>query len=167
MCLISWLSDPLGFTENFSMVLNHNAVMQNSHIAGRFEIFFGIKTWGSENNIVSLPNTRFARGVNERNRLFVNRTCLAIGVSFVLVRVENLYFITLLQEDTAVVARLTDEFFAICAINFGWSHPLEVNLRIAIRFFGANIAGLRLNNQYAISDIPLGFTTVNRLPLIQ
>jgi hypothetical protein len=70
--------------------------------------------------------------------LFVNRTCLSVGVGRIIVIVQNLYFIPSHQENTTVAASLAFSFYHIR------SAPFDMELYVAKTLFGSDItcAGL-------------------------
>lgn len=78
-------------TAYFHIILNQNAIMQNriSTLTNVFSIL--IEDRSMNNDIVSLPNTGCPTGIYQWRIPIINSTRLSMGISRIIVRVQNLY----------------------------------------------------------------------------
>src|SRR5690606_31740432 len=119
--LIRRMANPACGTLDFHMVLNQHAVMKYGNSGWRSQLSFIVKSRRRINNVVGLPFPRTTAGVNQRNNLLVNRSRLTIGIGFIFIGIEDLNFITLLQENSAIPASLTFFTCSLCR-----TFPLKV-----------------------------------------
>lgn len=94
-----------GFPCDGGMVLNEDAVMQDSERAGGV-LAIGVGFWGVEDDVITLPLAGFAAGVYERGLVAVEGTGLTVVVGGVLVGIEDLDFVAALEVDATVPAAL-------------------------------------------------------------
>src|SRR5579859_1990398 len=113
-----------------------------------------------EDDVVGLPLTRLAGGVDQRGVLAVDRSGLAVEVGFVLIRVEDLQFVPSLQNNSAVAPALA--FTAHCSR----SRPLDMQLAIPEGFPGTDAAG-PVDSCHSVLDLPAGLAPAFALPLRQ
>src|SRR5690242_3497028 len=106
-------------------------------------------------DVVGLPFTRFAAGVNQWSMLFINCCRLAVIVGLVFIRVEHLDLIAALQIDAAVAAALARSF------NFGRRSPFHVQLAISESLFGQNTS-CAIHCGDSILDLPVGWSLAFR-----
>src|SRR5690348_5343462 len=111
-----------------------------------------------ENDVVSLPLARFAAGINEWGCHTVKRACLSVGVSLVLVRIQNLNLIPALQVNPAVASSLP------LTLNFTGRRPFNVQLDIAEFLLGNNVA-CPIHLHYSVLDLPFRAATGSVFPL--
>ena len=95
-----------GRSENFTMVLHENAVVENRDVS-RFKEFAVICEFRSiENDVIRLPFTLFAADVHERRILAVDGGRLTIGIRRIAIIVKDLDFIHALNDDAGIAAAL-------------------------------------------------------------
>ncbi len=68
-----------GWTVDFLVVMDEDAVVQDGDISGLFELAV-LEDGGKEDNIEGLPLAGLAAGIYHRRGLAVNGGCLAVGV---------------------------------------------------------------------------------------
>ena len=102
-----------------------------------------------EDDVVALPLSGRAAGVDQRRLLAIHSAGLAVGVSYVVVRIEYLHLIFTHKEHTTVAAVLATAG-DICRRS-----PFDVQLTIAERLFGADAAGFFGYFHTAVFDSPL------------
>ena len=84
-------------------VMHNHAVPKNCEVAGGHS---AAETWRLEDNIKRLPFSRLAGNVDERRPLAIDRSHHAVGISAVVVGVQNLNFIAAHEDHAAVAAIL-------------------------------------------------------------
>lgn len=125
----TWGRVPGCHAENFRVVLNQNTIVQNGHMARLEQSPFGTESRCIENDVVTLPLAGFAGGIDQRWLGLIERTGLAIEVSRVFERVENLNLVLTHQINTAVASPLAFAFDL-----FG-SGPFNVELAVTKTLF--------------------------------
>src|SRR5216684_2203445 len=148
-----------GRTGQLDIVLDQDAVVERGDASWAKKFSGGIEARAVENDVVGLPLRWRARGVHEGRELAVDRGCLAVGVSFIFVGVEDLHFVEAVQEDAAVAAVLILTFRGLRLGEF------DVELAIAERFAGVDVAGLGDDFEISVLYFPLGWRAVFALPL--
>src|SRR5437867_13455103 len=93
-------------SSQLNIVLNQHAVVQNSDSSRTNELTARNEDRSAEDDVVSLPLTRWATGIHQRWVLAVNRGSLSICVRFVVVGVQHLNFIFPHQKHAAVAPLL-------------------------------------------------------------
>ena len=83
-------ADIFGCPLNCRVVLNKNAVVQHRHVRRRFHRPVSAEFRRGVNDILSVPIAHFDASVCHRRRLFVDAGGLSVGISGVLVAVQNL-----------------------------------------------------------------------------
>ncbi len=136
-----------GVAQQLEMVLDDHAIVKHRDEGRADELAFLVELRGLPNDVVLLPFTRLAAGVDERRVLLVNGAALAIVVRRVLVRVENLNLIGPHQKDTAVASSLA------IAFSFRSRCPFDVDLTIAKLVLASERAGTGCNR--AVRHRPL------------
>lgn len=135
-------------TLNFYIVLDEDAVVKDGDTSKMDEFSVLIEFGGMENDIVALPFARLTRSVDERRILAVNGRGLAIGISFIVVGIEDLNFVDAHQENATVAAIL------VLALGGRWRSELNVKLTIGERLFRIDVAGFRNDFEIAVADFP-------------
>src|SRR5262245_553746 len=103
-----------------------------------------------ENNIVSLPFTRLAAGIDKWGVMSIERPTLAVCVSFVLIGIKHLDLIAPHEINPTIAPSLSLPF------HDGWRSPLDVQLAIA-EFFLRENAALRSGLHHPAFQFPLRF----------
>ena len=88
------------------MILHHYTVVDDRNVRGLLDLFAFVYGRGKD-HIVALPLTLRCGGIHQWRALTVKRACLAIGVSFIVVTLQDLHFIHAHQENAAISTRLT------------------------------------------------------------
>src|SRR5215472_11951321 len=136
-CFVGWAFAMGGGAGKLYVVLHEHTVVKDGHARGTRQLSCGVKARAVENDVVALPLARRKRGVDQRRILAVDRGSLAVGIRFVLKRIQYLNFIEPVQENAAVPALLALAF---------WRHGLRkfhVQLAIADRLARGNVAHVR------------------------
>src|SRR5687768_1100886 len=102
--------------------MNEHTVMKHCHVTPRDHAAILGKPWSAEAYVVALPLTRLAARVHVGDMLLVNGRSLAIRVSAIVVRVQNLNLVPALKEHSAIAAILS------FTLDLRWSAPLDVEL---------------------------------------
>ena len=58
--------------------------MENSHACIHFKTFIHIKSGGFKDNVISLPYSRPSTGINQRDKLLIYASRLAIDIRFII-----------------------------------------------------------------------------------
>lgn len=145
---------------NRPMILNDATIKKNSNIGGTDDfcdiivavgVFFRAKNRTSEDDVVGLPFGGFFNTVNIRRELFVDGTALTFKVGRILVRIENLKFIVIHEENTAITTTLT---FSIGIVNRRTSE-FKMKLATTKLFLCNDRTGTRLAGQNAVGNGPV------------
>lgn len=94
------------FPLNRGVELDHDAVMQYSDVGRAEYLPVFVEVGCGENDVKSLPLSRWSGDVDERHGLLVNRPRLAIGIGEVLIAIQYLQLVHSLNDDAAVAAIL-------------------------------------------------------------
>src|SRR5262245_39908744 len=108
---------------HLSVIVNGDAVPEHGLESSLHELAI-LESWRFEHEVVTLPFTAVARGVDRRRPLAVDRAGLSVGVSTVLEAVEHLNLVEPHEEDAAVAAPLA------VAGDDGGRGPFEVKLDV-------------------------------------
>ena len=149
----------VGWSGQFGVVLHKHAILQNSDVSGMKQLAVGSEARSVEDDVVSLPFAGAQAGIHQWRCLRVNGTGLAIGVSLVLVRIENLELVTAHEIDAAVASAL---ILVVRRVRLG---PFDVQLTIAERLRGTDVAGSGNNFDGAVDNFPARGATFVVLPL--
>src|SRR5687767_13769068 len=109
--------------------------MEDRHVGRRQHSSIFGKARSAKDNVVALPLTRFAARVHERNMILVNARSLAIRISTIVIRVQNLNHVPSLKKNSAVAAILSFAF------DLHRTAPLDVKLAIPEGAFRPEVAG--------------------------
>src|SRR5262245_4924147 len=137
-----------GRPEYFRVVLDQDAVVEGGDRGFLLDPAVVAEDRRVVDDVVGLPFTGFAAGVDQRRILFVNRAGLAVEVSLVVVRIEHLDFVAALQEDSAVATALA------FAYDLGRRGPFDVQLDIIKFPPGSDSAGSANDNHRAVLHFP-------------
>ncbi len=141
----------LGAAVERAVRLGEHAIVKDGDVGRGLDLAV-LPARGLEDDVVGLPFTRLAAGIDQRWPLAVERGGLAIGVGFVFVTVEHLDFIGLPEEKHAAVAAAL-----VAAAGGRRCGPLDVQLDVRpIRILREEIAGLRHALEIAVLGDPLG-----------
>ena len=97
-------------TFELKVILHEHAVMHHGDIGGRLQVSRVIESWGGPENVVRIPLAWWPVRVHCGWRLFVDRSGLSIKVGFVLVRVEDLDFVSVHHKYATVSSTLPSAF---------------------------------------------------------
>ena len=118
-------SDVFGCAFNFGIELDDNAIVYYGNMAGSNQDTIRVKSGGGKQDVVVLPFAGLTAGIGQRDTLFINGSCLSIGVGAVLVTIQNLNLVSVLQKNTAGPSPLTFTFY-----NDGFpKFKVQLNLR--------------------------------------
>ena len=106
------------------MIVDDNSVVENRQKGRLFKLSIGIESGTGEDDIVCLPQAWGPAGIDQRWMLPVDGRGHSVGVSGVMVAIENLNFIQAHQIDTAVAPSLALTF------DFGRSGPFDMELAV-------------------------------------
>ena len=147
----------VGAAEESAAVMEDDAIVNDSDVTG-FGLFSGIiPAWSFENDVVGLPFAGTFAGVYEGRGLAVNGARLAIGIGLIIVRIENLDFVSTENIHTVVSAALAG------ALDFGRGGEFKVHLEIAEFILGADAPGFG-GFHVIILEFPLYFLAAFTLP---
>ena len=152
--LIERLADVTRLALQLKMILHQHAVEEDGHKCRRFQRAIIVEEWSGPDHIVTLPLTRLAHRIRQRNALLVNTSRHTIHVCRIVVRVEHLQFVTGVarargrEKNSAVAARL-----ARSGDVFGDS-PLDVKLIILESPLGLNISRRFIHGHNSVGDDP-------------
>src|SRR5438105_2192340 len=98
-----------GSAENLDVIQSENSIVENSDATWLqdLDLIRISKNWRMVNDIIGLPLPWRTRGVDLRRILLVKAGCLAMIISLVVVRIQNLDFVMALQIYSAVAAFLS------------------------------------------------------------
>ncbi len=144
---------PYCFALNLEVVLDQDPVVKHRD-GRRLDDFAVLEDWAVEDDIVALPLPGWARYVDQRWFLAVYSGGVAVGVSSVTVGVKHLYFVVTHQKDAAVAAVLA------AALDFCRRSPLNVQLAVAERLPGADVAGFFDYFHIFVCDLPPGAAAI-------
>ena len=106
-------------TLDLHMVLYQNTVLNHRKITRSHLHPILIKNRRRENDVIALPLPWALTGVDQWNVLLVNRSTLTIGISNIVVIIENLNLVFFLEENTAVAPALA------CAIHHRMAYGIR------------------------------------------
>jgi hypothetical protein len=131
------------------VILDKDAVVKDSDVgrAGKFAVF---ELGSMEDDVVGLPLSWLAAGINERGILTIDGAGHSVGIGWVLIGIENLNFVEAHQKDAAVAASL------VFALNQFGGGPFDMELAGAEGLFGLNVAGAREDFDIAVFEFPGG-----------
>jgi hypothetical protein len=98
---------PIGWPPEFDIILYQDSIMKNCHPGRLQESPCLTEARSAKIDVVTLPFTWRTAYIEKRGILSVNRSSLPIGIGRVLVRIENLDFISTHQVDSTVTSTLT------------------------------------------------------------
>ncbi len=128
------------------MVLYQNSVIENGERALLYDASTRIASRRVEDYVVRLPLLRWSAGVHQWRVLAVQSACGPVGVSRILVGIENLDLVQSLEEDSAVTPQLA------MLIRHIRDRELDVDLGVAELLFAENVAGSRLASHSPVLD---------------
>lgn len=126
---------PAGAAGQFVVVMNEHAVMKDGE-GGAFNDLIPFEDGPMEDNIVGLPFSGFARGIDQGFLAPIERARLAVGIGGVFIGVQDLNFILPHEEHAAVAPSLSLAFR-----RFGGGE-LKVQLAGTEFLFGLDHAGV-------------------------
>ena len=139
---------PTRATAENGVVLNEDAIVEDGESGATGDLSFLIEEGAMENDVVSLPLTRFAGGVDERLLPAVERSGLSVGIGLVLKAIKDLNFVVSHEKDSAVSPALP------LALDGGGRGPFDVKLAGAELLFGLHVSGSANRFHRAIDDLP-------------
>src|SRR5258706_15100313 len=92
-------------SHELGVILSNHAVMEYRDGAGDIDLAV-LEARRGVNDVVDLPLAGRPASIDERRRLSIDRSGLAIGISQIVIAIENLDFIQAHQEDAAIAASL-------------------------------------------------------------
>ena len=143
---------PAGATPEFDVVVNDMAVVNDVEFGAADDLALVVKFRAGEGDVVGLPLTGFAAGIDEWYGTTVEGAALAVGVCLIVVAVEHLDFVLTHEEDTAIASSLT------IAFNFFWCGKFDVEFAGSELLFALDVAGTADGFQCAVDEFPLGWT---------
>ena len=129
------------------VVLHQNAVLQHGDTSGSEQRAVVRKARRVVNDVIDLPFAGRAATVDQGRILAVNGASLAVEVRGVGVGIQDLDFITALDDNTAVSPALT------LAFDFLRRGPFDMQLAIAKRLLGMDVTGM-VHRGDAVFDFP-------------
>lgn len=148
-----------GAALDFHVVLHEDAILEDGDARRLKQFARCVEVRSVEDDVVSLPLARRARCVHERRILAIDGGGLAISVSFVLVRIEDLNFVNSHQEHTAIASFLAFPFWR------NWLIKLDVQLAIAEWLLCVDVAGFSHNFSVAVFYFPFSGAIILSEPL--
>ena len=130
------------------VVVNQNTIEHHCDICGRHD-FIAIPLRSLKEDIVGLPFPWLSLWIYERWPLSIECTCLPIGIRRRLIRVQDLNFITTLEEDAAVATALAFASYV------GGFLPLNMKLAIPKLLSRVKISCATNNLNGPINQLPL------------
>ena len=156
--LIRLESDIGGGPLELDVILNEYAIMNDRHVTWCHHGPILGKAGSAEENVVALPLTWFAARVDERDVLLVNARGLAVRISRIVVRVQDLNLVPSLEKDSAIRATLSFAF-DLCG-----SAPLDVKLAIAEGALRLDVPGRLDHGKSVFGDFPFRRAPIRVLP---
>ncbi len=157
--LIRVRSDVNGGPLELDVILNEHAIMNDRHVTWCHDGPILGKAGSAEENVVALPLTWFAARVDEWDVLLVNARSLAVRISGIVVRIQDLNLVPSLEKDPAIGATLSFAFDS-CG-----SAPLDVKLAIAESALRLDVAGRLDYGESSFGDFPFRRAPIRMLPL--
>src|SRR6187397_1906229 len=115
------------WTHQFLAVVQQDAIQEYGHERRLYEPR-AFETRRLKDDVIRLPLAGSASGVHQRRPLSIQRARLSVRVGEVVERIEDLYFVTSMQEDAAVTAVLTVTTY-LCR-----RRPIDVRLHVSETF---------------------------------
>src|SRR5580765_4316418 len=126
MSLIGSAFEPTRRADEFDVVLDKDAVVEDGEAGGRAQFIRVVEAGRGVNDVVNLPFAGGKACIRERRVLAVNGAGGTIRVSFAAERIEDLHFVAVeAEEDAAISAALA------FAVGRSWCGPFDVELAIA------------------------------------
>src|SRR5690554_2782311 len=135
MSLVIGDSDIFGWPFYFHGILHQNTVVNNGYLGRHQQYSIVVEPWAGKKDIICIPLTGRAHGIDKGRLLFINTCGLSVGVGPVVIGIQNLHLVFSHQEETAVTPSLAFSFY------YTWGPPFQMNLYIAKGFFGFYSAG--------------------------
>ena len=139
----------LGIAVERLAVVGDDAVEEEGDVGGADD-FAAVEAGRLVDDVVDIPLAGLADGVDERGPLAIDRAGLAIGVGGLVEGIEDLDFVAAGDVDAAIAAVLAG------AGDVGGFGPLEVDLAIAERLAGEEVARAGSDFEIAVEDLPAG-----------
>jgi hypothetical protein len=130
-------------------IVQEDAVQEDGSVRG-FRKLATCESRRLKNDVVAVPLSGRPDSVGQRRPLTVNRAGLSVGISGIVVRIQNLNLEFTHQKHTAVSAVLARPD------DLGGRRPLNVELEIAEFFVGREVAGFGNYFEISIAYFPLG-----------
>src|ERR1051326_393953 len=160
MRMIRRALEPTGRTGQRHVVLNQNAVVEDGHAGWRSNRPRSLESRSGVDNIINLPLAGRKAGVDQRWVLAVDSSGGTIGISLVLVRIEDLYFIAVqAKKHAAIPASLA------LAMGRRGRGPFNMQLAIAEILDGSDVAAAFDTFHVAITGDPFSGGSVHACPL--
>jgi len=140
---------PAGTAFEFNVVLDQDAILEDGERGLSRDLAVLIEERAMIDDVITLPLTRLAAGVGERDGPAVQRGTLAVRIGLVVVGIEDLDLILSVQEHTAVAPALAG------ALHVRRRGELDVELTGAEVFRCRDVAGLLDRLHVAILADPL------------
>ena len=155
------LADETRRARDLDVVVNQDTVVHDGHTGRRRQAAVFRKPGRREEDVVRLPFSGRAAGVDLRDVLLVDARRLAVRVGTVFPGIEHLDLVALLDDDAAVAAALPFPF------DDRGGPPFHVQLDVPERFPGEDIARAAHDRDRAIRKRPLDVAAVPVLPLVE
>src|SRR5688572_17457767 len=148
-----------GSPPELDVIMNEHAVMNDCHVPRRGHGPVLGKPWSAEEDVVALPLARLTARVHNGDMLLVNGRSLAVRVSAIVVRVQDLHLVPALKEHSAIAAILS------LALDLRRSTPLDVKLDVAESALRPDVPCVFCDGKCTSRDSPLHCAPIIVLPL--
>ncbi|WP_231188509.1 hypothetical protein [Haladaptatus sp. DYF46] len=135
-----------GGTVQDGLGLHQHIIPVDGHHAGRLKVAVVGKAWSTPDDVVGLPVSFWAAGVDKRGVLAIHRGGIPICIGRILVIVENLDFVPVRQKESAVARHLVTSRDALGRL------PLDVVVAVTEVLFADD--GTVADDDVVVFDVP-------------
>lgn len=148
-------------TDQGGVVLDNNPIEKHRDEGGLDTLADTIEERDLPENIIALPGTRLAGGIDQRGKLSVDRAHGAVGIGGILVVVEHLNLVEPHEKDTRVAASL--------ALTGGWCGRLELQVKLHVAKDGdaRDITGTLDDAHRAVHTLPAAGGAIQVAPVLR